>query len=100
MAEIVGYVGESPDGHARIYRAEDPSQFVDVDHGDLVGAAKTDTHLVLAIALREGATTSEGSLDRAAFEKLFDVATSQARPYETFYCDSGFWKCKHSIQVC
>lgn len=99
MAEIVGYVGESPEGQTRIYRVDDPSQFVDVDRGDLVGAAKTDTHLALAITLREGAATVEGALDRAAFESLFDTA-AEAKPYQTFYCDSKFWKCEHSIHIC
>ena len=99
MPEFVGYVGESPEGQTRIYRVDDPSRFVDVDRGDLVGAAKTDTHLALAIIVREGATTVEGALDRAAFEELFD-ASAKAKPYKTFYCDSGFWKCDHTINIC
>lgn len=99
MADIVGYVGDSPDGQTRIYRLDDPSQFVDVDRNDLVSASKTDTHLALAITLREGAPTVEGALDRAAFEELFD-SSAEAKPYKTFYCDSGFWKCDHSINTC
>jgi hypothetical protein len=99
MRTYEGFVGESPDGLARIYLADDPRRYVDVPLTAIVHALATDLELVHNVTLADDADVVPGQLDEEGFRALF---TAEQRPqaYSSFYHTTKFWNCKYSISVC
>lgn len=99
MEPVTGYVGESPEGLVRIYRLDDPHRFIDVPYEGLESAGSEDQELVATVTFKEGVDVTEGALDDASYQAMF-ADSLRTPPYDTFYCDSGFWHCKHTIEIC
>lgn len=99
MKTIEGFVGESPEGHARIFRLENPRHYVDVPYPGITAAVTGARELVAEVTVEDDADIVEGELDDASFAKFFG-AEAAPQAYNSFYCTTGFWQCKHTKLIC
>ncbi|QHC66117.1 hypothetical protein Q0F99_14425 [Rathayibacter oskolensis] len=100
MAEIDGYVGEAPDGRARVFFAADPHLFADIPTDRIISArAHGDERARLLLTIDDAVDVSEGVLDDEGFTALFTGA-HQPQAYSSFYHETKFWHCAYSKTTC
>lgn len=99
MGTIRGFVGESSEDGVRIYLEDEPHRYFDVPYSGIEGVVAGHRTFVADVSVSEATELREGRLDEDSFRQLFSVG-SAPQAYRTFYCDSGFWRCKHSREIC